>query len=63
MLMLMRLATPGGVPAWQPWVALVGVVATTLLFVWAGGRVFRVAILMQGTPPKLQNFVRWAIRG
>jgi len=51
------------VPAWQPWVALVGVVATTLLFVWAGGRVFRVAILMQGTPPKLQNFVRWAIRG
>lgn len=63
MLMLMRLATPGGVPAWQPWVALVGVVATTLLFVWAGGRVFRVAILMQGTPPKLQNLVRWAVRG
>jgi ABC-2 type transport system permease protein len=63
MLMLMRLATPGGVPAWQPWVALLGVVATTVLFVWVGGRVFRVAILMQGTPPKLANFVRWAIRG
>ena len=63
MLMLMRQATPGGVPAWQPWVALAGVVATTLLFVWAGGRVFRVAILMQGTPPKLRNFVRWAFRG
>jgi ABC-2 type transport system permease protein len=63
MLMLMRLATPGGVPAWQPWVALLGVVATTVLFAWAGGRVFRVAILMQGTPPKLANFVRWAIRG
>jgi ABC-2 type transport system permease protein len=63
MLMLMRQATPGGVPAWQPWVALVGMVATTLLFVWAGGRVFRVAILMQGTPPKLQNLVRWAFRG
>jgi len=63
MLMLMRQATPGGVPVWQPWVALVGVVATTLLFIWAGGRVFRVAILMQGTPPKLQNLVRWAIRG
>jgi ABC-2 type transport system permease protein len=63
MLMLMRQATPGGVPAWQPWVALLGMLATTLLFVWAGGRVFRVAILMQGTPPKLQNFVRWAIRG
>jgi ABC-2 type transport system permease protein len=63
MLMLMRQATPGGVPAWQPWAALAGVVATTLLLVWAGGRVFRVAILMQGTPPKLANLVRWAIRG
>lgn len=63
MLMLMRQATPGGVPAWQPWVALVGMLATTVLFVWAGSRVFRVAILMQGTPPKLRNFVRWAIRG
>lgn len=63
MLMLMRQATPGGVPMWQPWVALVGVVATTLLFIWAGGRVFRVAILMQGTPPKLQTLLRWAIRG
>jgi ABC-2 type transport system permease protein len=63
MLMLMRQATPGGVPVWQPWVALVGVVATTLLFIWAGGRIFRVAILMQGTPPKLQHLVRWAIRG
>jgi ABC-2 type transport system permease protein len=62
-LMLVRLATQSGVPAWQPWVALAGVVATALVFVWAGGRVFRVAILMQGTPPKLQNLVRWAIRG
>jgi ABC-2 type transport system permease protein len=63
MLMLMRLATPGGIPAWQPWVALAGMIATTLLFVWAGGRVFRVAILTQGTPPKLKTLLRWAIRG
>ena len=63
MLMLMRLATPGGVPAWQPWVALVGMVATALALVWAGGRIFRVAILMQGTPPRLRNLARWAVRG
>jgi len=38
-------------------------IAFTLLMVWAGGRVFRVAILMQGTPPGLANILRWAIRG
>jgi len=35
----------------------------TLLLVWISGRVFRGAILMQGTPPKLKNFLRWATRG
>ena len=62
-LMLLRQATPGGVPLWQALVGLLGVVCFTLLFVWAGGRVFRVALLLQGTPPKLGNIVRWALRG
>ncbi len=62
-IMLVRQATPAGVPAWQPWVGLVGITLFALLFVWAGGRIFRVGILMQGTPPKLGNIVRWAVRG
>ncbi len=62
-LMLLRQATPEGVPLWQSIVGLVGVVLCTILFVWLGGRIFRVAILMQGTPPKLSNMVRWAFRG
>ena len=62
-LMLLRQATPGGVPPWQPIVGLIGVVLCTILFVWLGGRLFRVAILMQGTPPKLTNMVRWTFRG
>jgi len=62
-LMLLRQATPGGVPSWQLLLGLLGVVSFTVLFVWAGGRIFRVAILMQGTPPKLANIVRWALRG
>ena len=62
-LMLIRQATQGGVPAWQPWVGLAGVVLCTLLLVWAGGRIFRVGILLQGTPPRLGNLLRWAIRG
>jgi ABC-type Na+ efflux pump permease subunit len=63
LLMTLRLGTPGGVPAWQPWVGLVGVLLFTVFFVWVGGRIFRVAILMQGTPPKLSNILRWAFRG
>jgi len=63
LLMLLRQATPAGVPLWQPMIGLLGVLSCTVLFVWAGGRIFRVAILMQGTPPKLGNIVRWAFRG
>ncbi len=63
MLMLMRQATPVGVPAWQPWVGLAGVIAFTVLSVWIAGRIFRVGILMQGKPPRLSDFVRWAVRG
>jgi ABC-2 type transport system permease protein len=63
MLMTLRMATPDSIPMWQPFVGLVGVILFTVLFVWAGGRIFRVAILMQGTPPKFANIIKWAIRG
>jgi ABC-2 type transport system permease protein len=64
MLMLLRQAMPGGgVPAWQPWVGLVGVLAFTLVMVVAAARIFRVAILMQGKTPKMSEMVRWAVRG
>jgi ABC-2 type transport system permease protein len=63
LLMLLRKASPVGIPAWQPWVGLIGVLLATVFSVWAGGRIFRVAILMQGGPPKLSKILRWAIRG
>jgi ABC-2 type transport system permease protein len=62
-LMLLRQTTPAGIPLWQPVAGLLGMILFTFLSVWAGGRIFRVAILMQGTPPKLSNMIRWAIRG
>jgi ABC-2 type transport system permease protein len=62
-LMVLRLATPEAIPVWQPIAGFAGVLLVTVLSVWAAGRIFRVAILMQGTPPKLGNIVRWAIRG
>jgi ABC-2 type transport system permease protein len=63
MLMLLRQAMPGGVPAWQPWLGLAGVLACTVLMVWAAARIFRVAILMQGKTPKIGELARLAIRG
>jgi ABC-2 type transport system permease protein len=63
MLMLIRQTVLEGLPLWQPVVALTGMIMFTTFTVWAGGRVFRVAILLQGTPPKLGNLVRWAVRG
>jgi len=62
-LMLLRMTTPAGIPAWQPWVGLLGIILFTLLTVWLSGRIFRVGIMMQGTPPKLKNILRWAIKG
>ena len=62
-LMLLRQAMPTGVPAWQPWVGLLGVVVFASATVWAASRIFRVAILMQGKPPRLAEMVRWAMKG
>jgi len=61
--MTLRLGTTATIPAWQPWVGLAGVVVFALLAVWAGGRIFRVGILMQGKPPHLPSMIRWIFRG
>jgi len=63
MLMLVRLASPMDIPAWQPWVGLLGVVLATAASVWAAGRIFRVGILMQGKPPRPLEILRWALKG
>jgi ABC-2 type transport system permease protein len=63
LVMIMRQAMPGGVPAWQPWVGLIGVVACAFLITWAAARIFRVGILLQGKPPRIGDLLRWAVRG
>lgn len=63
MLMLLRQSSPTGVPFWQPWVGLVGMLVYSLLLVAAAARVFRIGLLMQGKPPRLRDLCRWALRG
>jgi ABC-2 type transport system permease protein len=63
MLMLLRQATDVTIPMWQPIVGLVGVILFTLLSVWAGGRIFRSAIIMQGKRPKVGTLMRYIMKG
>jgi ABC-2 type transport system permease protein len=63
LIMLMRQAMPGGVPFWQPWVALIGVIAWTLFTTWGAARIFRVGILAQGKTAKISEMARWAMKG
>lgn len=63
LVMLLRLAAPGGIPAWQPWVGLLGVILFTAFSIWAAARVFRVGILSQGKLPKVRELLRWVVNG
>jgi ABC-2 type transport system permease protein len=63
MLMIVRQATTVTIPAWQPYAGLVGVVIFTVFIVWAGSRVFRTGILMQGQKPTLKNLMKFAFKG
>lgn len=63
MLMLLRQASPVGIPIWQPLVGLVGILLSTILYVWAAGRIFRIGLLSQGKTPKIGDLLRWVARG
>jgi ABC-2 type transport system permease protein len=63
MLMLVRQATQVTIPLWQPIVGLAGVIVFTLISVWAGGRIFRSAIIMHGKRPKFGVLLRQVLKG
>ena len=63
MVMILRQAMADGVPAWQPWVALGGILLWTVFITWVASRVFRMGLLMQGTRPRLADLARWVVRG
>ena len=63
MLMITRMATPVTIPAWQPIAGLLGVLLFTSFAVWAGSRIFRTGILMQGQKPTIRNLVKYVFKG
>ncbi len=58
-LMMLRLAMPPGPPMWQAVLSVVVLIASTALTVWAGSRIFRVGVLMQGKAPTLPELLKW----
>lgn len=63
MLMLIRQASPAGVPGWQPFIGMIGVLATTVAICWIASRIFRIAILLQGKTPSIAELIRWGVAG
>ena len=61
--MVLRLATGQTIAWWQPVLALVITLLTTVFVVIVAGRIFRVGILWQGKTPRLSEIMKWAFIG
>lgn len=61
MLMLLRLGIPPGPPAWQVILAALLTLATTLLAVKAGAKIFRIGILSYGQAPTMRRLAGWVM--
>lgn len=58
-IMLMRLLLPPGPPAWQVALGIVLTAGSTLVAVWAAGKVFRTGMLLQGKSASLREIAGW----
>ena len=47
------------IPLWQSLLALAVAIGCVLALVWAGARIFRVGVLMQGKTPSPRELIRW----
>ncbi|MEQ9321932.1 MAG: ABC transporter permease, partial [Polyangiaceae bacterium] len=61
--MPLRLGAGAATPTWHVALAVVLVAATTVVIVWAAGRVFRIGMLAQGQAPGLRELWGWIVRG
>ena len=63
MIMLLRQSTSVTIPLWQPLVGLAGVFLFTVFFVWAGARIFRSSIILQGKRPEFGTLIKYIVKG
>jgi ABC-2 type transport system permease protein len=60
-LMLLRLAMHPPPPLWQTALSVALTLATSILGVWAAGKIFRVGVLAQGKTPTFREMLRWIL--
>lgn len=56
---VMMVRIPFGVPLWQEILCVVLLFGTALAFVWLGGKIYRVGILMYGKKPSVKEMIKW----
>lgn len=56
---VMMVRIPFGVPLWQEVLSLVLLYGTAIAFVWLGGKIYRVGILMYGKKPTIKEMMKW----
>jgi ABC-2 type transport system permease protein len=60
---MLPLTTISTVPLWQQAAGITLTALTTVVFVWAAGRIFRVGLLMQGKSATFADMMRWVKAG
>jgi len=61
MILLLRLVTQPGPPPIEIGFALLDCIVTTLVLVWASGKIFRIGVLSQGQTPTFRNLIGWLL--
>jgi ABC-2 type transport system permease protein len=58
-IMIMRIASPEPVPAWQVAGSIVVNLIGVVVLLWLAAKVFRVGLLMYGKPPNFRTLLKW----
>ena len=57
--MVLMARLPFGIPAWQPVVSMLILVASLLGMIWLSAKIYRVGIFMYGKKPTVAELIRW----
>ncbi len=59
--MAARLTSSIPPPFWQVWISLLSSGAFAVALLWAAGRLFRIGLLLSGSPPNVRTLIRWIL--